>query len=41
MVYGSWAIFVMDKGSNFKFGMATLLGNLYETIEFGAAILNI
>ncbi len=34
-------IFVTDKDSNFKFGMATLLGKLYKYLEFEAAILNI
>ena len=30
----------MDTNSNFKFGMAVLLDDLYETFEFEAAILS-
>ena len=41
MVSGSWAIFITNEGSNFKLGMATLLGKFYETSEFEAAILDI
>ena len=41
MVSGSHAIFIMDKGSNFKFGMATFLCKLYETFEFEATIFEI
>ena len=37
MVSGSWAILTAYKDSNFKFGMATRLGELYETFEFEAA----
>ncbi len=38
---GSQTIFFMDKGSNFKFGMATVLGELYESFKFGVTILDI
>ena len=40
MVCGLRVIFVADKDSNFKFGMATF-GMLDETFEFEAAILDI
>ncbi len=36
MLSGSRAIFVKDKDSNFKLGMATYLGKLYKTFEFEA-----
>ncbi len=39
MVSGSRAIFITDEDSNFKFGMATLLGKLYKILEFESAIL--
>ena len=41
MVSGSRIILITDEGSNFKFGMATLLGKLYGTFDFEAAILDI
>ena len=31
----------MYKGGNFKFGMATVLGKLYKTFDFEAAMLDI
>ena len=37
----SRAVFIMDKDSNLEFGMAALLGKLYETFEFEAGILDI
>ena len=37
MVSGSRPIFITDKESNFKFGMATLIGKLDEAFESGAA----
>ena len=41
MLSRSWAIFIPDRSSNFKLSKATLLGKLFVTFEFEAAILDI